>query len=1321
LYTLSCLTHTGREGSAVGGAAKLTSTKQYYEQFLPLVAGESYGHLVEGYNSNDRARLFTITFMEKRDYRGEPFSSITCQGIFPRDYADSRIANVLFLPDFHPSGPCLGFASYKPKHGGGGEFKIKIPKITDVTIEYSPGSRLHVKFLHSLVTEQRIFEACKSATQLSYMEQLVTGSIEFTPVGKAAAKIGGNPLAAAESGSPSTCGLGSKVVLGDMRWNANSSALQLPISPAQQLVIILESLKKTGSEREGYLFSSANAGILLGLAAQWVNAGKGADMTLVGFGGSLPDYLAAYSHDFTVLQPLVSQACCNLRAYFESQIKKHQNLFQGVESILEKLKEESIKLGMGIFKDNGRFIVGLSYVPQSPLPYGGLSSGGLQTAIESLEGFVRAQKKSNHSYMSYEDLVKKVGEFIKNAKKTIADSTARGEESYKTLDSDNHTKQGIMDEVEKIKALLVGVEKLEERLGELIKFDFEAEHEKLRAVDSSHVKSNFRVISHFCKIFKPGSESLGSSSASSWQAFNRRFFRVERTINALGSEHSRDHASRYIGSHYGSYSQAGFVESRHKILATLVKLMEALALVEGGDLSLSLLDSTVMCPLGDAPTLKGVVSGKLILLNEEIPDEMMLASLSEDFEITRSFQVGARSASSAHSIRLNPPQIAAIKRVLTTDDPVMMLQGPPGTGKTTSTVALLEELIFLGKSMVCASSNKAVQVLLDRFFKMHPEWPVIIAGVDKKIPEHLLPVSLHSFGAVIRSSLTNLERSLARSVRVELPAQMKKSVQSYLNGHKTFSLAKFIDLALGKHISVFGNGLGYLEEPEKEEIERSDRAVRAYLKAHPEINEAALASQQKIPGKVKDFVPSVIDLMRDLNKKYENYELEGFVRMQNKAKFIGSAIASMLNSPANSLEDALELVSQIRTYCTLCKTSLGDDRELQAALLGGAKIVFCTLSVAGRGNFSVDLGRLDYLVIDEAGQATEALTLVPLQHRPGRLLLVGDTKQLPATVISEAAKSKHYDWSLMQRLYEENDQPADMLTIQYRMHDRICRWPSAQFYNGRLVTDPAVKAAREAFAAPCELLEQPRAFFDLPSQQEKPVTSYQNKLEAAYILKIVEHIRAVDRVHTIGVISFYSAQVQLLTRLLHKYLNKKTRVSTVDGFQGDECNYIILSCVRSQFSIGFLKDFRRLNVSITRPMNNLLVLGNLQFLLKNPSDLQVMLKNMVDRREVVEQRALDRFLKVNSRNEITELISSMAGLAVSKSRPKARGAQPHSSARGNASSGRKGICRQWDGKSGSCSYGRKCRFLHQTNSSADGSSKKGGWPYRYRSGNGGRR
>lgn len=1005
-----------------------TATKKYYDRFLPLVAGESYAQLVEGYNSNDKMRWFNIKFISKTMYPGESCVTLTCQGRLPKDYAESTIANVLYIPHYYPSQTVLGFASYTPDENGG-KLRIKIPNITPENAYSEPHDALpqaqvlKVKFLHSLVTEMRIYEACKLATSLPYMDQLLAGKLDYTVINEgervasqvSSAEIAGGGGGGGGKEKPKYV-LGVKSMLGDIKWNVQMpDRLHISSDPAEQASLISEILKRSG--HQPCILTSENPEILLKLAHEWTKEGDSSDMQLVGFDDSSAHSLIKYTTLFSALQ------------------KKK--------------------------------LLTYSRIPQR---------------------------------------------------------------------------------------LLIPIDKL------------------------------------------------------------------------LAAE-------------------------------------------------------------------KGTFTGMLIFLNEQKLDEAALLNLNENFPSFYSFEIKSGDSKKTDSPRLNVSQEAAIKRVLMTDDPLMLLQGPPGTGKTTTTVALLEELIFSGKTMVCGPSNKAVQVLADRFFNLHPEWPIILVGVDKKIPEHLLPISLHSFHAVVKRMIDEFDRLILDATKLKLPQRMEEYVNKYLGLHKFVSLSQFIDLAIGKISGLENLSHISLDAAELKALRESEKSIKAYLAAHPEIKEALLASQTKIPGKIKKILPNLPNLMQRLNKKFQNYELEGFIKMIEKSSEINIFSNAFLNTPAISLEKALEIVKEIRAYFTLCKSGLSDKRELERILLGSAKVIFCTLSVSGRSNFHSDLGKLDYLVVDEAGQAPEALTLVPMQHRPRRLLLVGDTKQLPATVLSEGAKAKRYDWSLMWRLFEENQQRADMLTIQYRMHAKICRWPSLRFYDGRLVTDPVVEAARKNVTPPCELLKRPRAFYNLPSEQEQPVVSYRNKLEAAYILAIVKHIRTVDRVNTIGVISFYSAQVLLLTYLLEKYLDKKTRVSTVDGFQGDECHYILLSCVRSQFSIGFLSDFRRLNVSITRPMCNLLVIGNLPFLVQKTSDLQVMIQDMIENGEVVEREELDQLLNLDSKAEVSKLLDAMAQFRISEERHVGTGDMVAS---------QKNICFQYNGKPGSCHFGNRCKFLHQAKSSSGG-------------------
>jgi senataxin len=130
--------------------------------------------------------------------------------------------------------------------------------------------------------------------------------------------------------------------------------------------------------------------------------------------------------------------------------------------------------------------------------------------------------------------------------------------------------------------------------------------------------------------------------------------------------------------------------------------------------------------------------------------------------------------------------------------------------------------------------------------------------------------------------------------------------------------------------------------------------------------------------------------------------------------------------------------------------------------LSKADVIFATLSVCGRPNMS-KIGCIDVLIVDEAGQSVEAEALIAIQHHPKRVILVGDTKQLPATVSSSIAKEKGYNRSLMERfeLQPSNSGRILMLTEQFRMDQNICSWPSQQYYAGRLLTALQVPKNRE--------------------------------------------------------------------------------------------------------------------------------------------------------------------------------------------------------------------------------------------------------------------
>ncbi len=212
----------------------------------------------------------------------------------------------------------------------------------------------------------------------------------------------------------------------------------------------------------------------------------------------------------------------------------------------------------------------------------------------------------------------------------------------------------------------------------------------------------------------------------------------------------------------------------------------------------------------------------------------------------------------------------------------------------------------------------------------------------------------------------------------------------------------------------------------------------------------------------------------------------------------------------------------------------------------------------------------------------------------------------------------------MWRLIEENHQPSLMLTIQYRMHPHICRWPSGQYYEDRLITSPDILPM--PLLSQTGLLSRPYAIYQVSGQVESRDGSHSvsNKHEAQYVIKIIEHIRRQSTQCSIGVITPYVAQKQLINEGLtsRRNLSALVDVNTVDGFQGDERDVIIISFTRTHVS-AFLKEFRRLNVAITRPKACLIILGAPSLL---SNDIGEMMEDARSRGMLYSEQELNRIL-----------------------------------------------------------------------------------------------
>ena len=292
--------------------------------------------------------------------------------------------------------------------------------------------------------------------------------------------------------------------------------------------------------------------------------------------------------------------------------------------------------------------------------------------------------------------------------------------------------------------------------------------------------------------------------------------------------------------------------------------------------------------------------------------------------------------------------------------------------------------------------------------------------------------------------------------------------------------------------------------------------------------------------------------------------------------------------------------------------------RINAQLFSEARVIACTL--VGSANRLLEGQKFGTLFIDEAAQALEAACWIPIR-RVSRVILAGDHCQLPPTIKSYAALKAGLGKTLMERIVENKPEVVTLLKMQYRMNEEIMRFSSDWFYGNQVESAPEVKC-RSILD-----LDIPMSWIDT-SQFEFPEDSdisfketfvgesfgRINKAEAELTLLALEQYfekigkaRILDERLDVGVISPYRAQVQYLRRLLkNKEFFKPFRhlisVNTVDGFQGQERDIILISLVRAndEGQIGFLRDLRRMNVAITRARMKLIILGDASTMTRHP-------------------------------------------------------------------------------------------------------------------------
>ena len=287
--------------------------------------------------------------------------------------------------------------------------------------------------------------------------------------------------------------------------------------------------------------------------------------------------------------------------------------------------------------------------------------------------------------------------------------------------------------------------------------------------------------------------------------------------------------------------------------------------------------------------------------------------------------------------------------------------------------------------------------------------------------------------------------------------------------------------------------------------------------------------------------------------------------------------------------------------------------RIHTELFDEARVIACTLT--GAANKLMDGQKFHTLFIDEAAQALEAACWIAIR-RASRIILAGDHCQLPPTVKSLAALKAGLDKTLMERLAGNHPEVVTLLEVQYRMNEEIMRFSSDWFYQGKVKSAPQVRNRSILdFDIP---MEWRSLSLDIPSEDKlgeaRKGQSLINEQEAEETLSILQRYfekigkaRILEERIDVGIISPYRAQVQYLRSLIKrreffKPYRKFITVNTVDGFQGQERDVVIISLVRSnnEGQIGFLRDLRRMNVAITRARMKLIIIGDASTMTRHP-------------------------------------------------------------------------------------------------------------------------
>ncbi|KAI8355760.1 AAA domain-containing protein [Mortierella sp. GBAus27b] len=502
--------------------------------------------------------------------------------------------------------------------------------------------------------------------------------------------------------------------------------------------------------------------------------------------------------------------------------------------------------------------------------------------------------------------------------------------------------------------------------------------------------------------------------------------------------------------------------------------------------------------------------------------------------------------------RVNTPQAQAIVAAIEKPNGFTLIQGPPGTGKTKTILGLV------GALLADSTQRKA---------------PTVLSSKASQRPLQTGTVSRILVCAPSNAAIDEIVKRLMGGIRNTVGAIFTPKVVRV--GTIDTINPDVKDVALDTLIA--------------KELESNSTSKEEFQSAAQTI----AAMREKMRQLQQDLEKARLTLVqaKEADDPMAIANAQSKVKSINKSKW---ELGQELDSARTSSAEASQKRDQAR-------------KDARNKILGEADVICSTLSASGHDLLTSSAFIFETVIIDEAAQSVEISSLIPLKYGCKRCILVGDPNQLPPTVISQLATKYAYNQSLFVRIQSLAPTSVNLLSIQYRMHPDISAFPSREFYKGLLKDGPdmAQKTLAEWHREP---LSSPYRFFDVYEGREQTGLSHSqhNPIEAEAAAKLLEWIccsnPTLNFFRRVGVISPYKQQVRTLReyfqRIFDKGILEAVDFNTVDGFQGQEKDIIIFSCVRASAtgSVGFLADIRRMNVALTRARQSLFILGHAETL-----------------------------------------------------------------------------------------------------------------------------